>query len=172
MERRQVIGLSVGPLIALGGAALVTANAFATYAEPLRYVAVACFAGSVGVWLCLLLTASGADPKTPYIGEHEAGIWLYEHARPRLKKALSEFVPEPFRTTGQAGTAYIRSGAEKAGCPLFARRGEGFALEPVTVEELGEAQFINKMIGAEPIWRDVSIRRRDLRRILNYYPRD
>ena len=172
MERRQIAGTAGASAIAAGVAMGIASLQPAL--DPYR-VLLACFSsGSLGVgvtaWGALWLTAVNKDGSGDrgYLTTLKAGGLLYERSSKLLRKAMIEGVPNPFESLEQAGSAYVHAAMKARNVQFYARRGESLRLEPISEDEANPNSF-RAIFDGPPKVRDISMRRRDLRKVVSYY---
>lgn len=106
-----------------------------------------------------------------YVTVEEAGRWLYE----RLSESGKDMLRSMGRAKGlfdsmdEATATWVKQAAYEGACPIFGRVAEGYPLEPVT-KESAEMGAFEQVFGSEDRKAfDLSVRRSDLPRILEYW---
>lgn len=81
---------------------------------------------------------------------------------------MARGVPGPFDSIDEAGSAYVHEAMKECGIQFYARRGEGLRLEPISKDEANPAS-LDKILGTARIIQDISIRRKDVGRVIGFY---
>lgn len=113
-------------------------------------------------------TSAGADD---LVSIFDGGLWLYENGNLTTRTHLRAMVPEPFDSIGQHGAAFIVEAARAGVGQLYGRRDRGLSHEQISPDD-ADTTAINPVTGdgdrqGRPI--DISIRRSDLRQVLQWY---
>ena len=142
-----------------------------SYATLLQFGSVACISLSVGMWFALLLTGGPANTadQRKFMGVMEAGAWFYKRAPAEVRETITQNTPSIHDSVEEGAAAFVKTGAIAADVPIYARRGVGPPMEVVARKEVEFTSF-ESLFGKDgaPL-HDVSIRRRDLRKVLRYY---
>lgn len=168
MERRQVFGLIISPLVALGGIGLVTSLNVSDHAEVLRVAGVGsiCLAGAA--WISLLVTAerkNAAIEESGFISVPDAGDWLYKRGSQTLRKWLNRFVPDTFNSVRDHATHQIHAAATEGQCTLYERKAPGLPLEEVPVADCDPAMLMESESASMA---QVFMKRNALKKVLKF----
>lgn len=99
-----------------------------------------------------------------------AGLWLYNHANPRIAATLKAH--EPFDSIAEHGAAFFRTRWTEGQCRLYGRWEPGLKMEEMLPGE-GDFTAFEMMFGTnkKKVF-DLSVKRRDMRAVLDFYERD
>lgn len=104
-----------------------------------------------------------------YVPIEDAGRWLYTNAGEGLQKVLRDSVPSPFNTIAEHGAAMFRTRWTENACKLHGRWEPGLPMEEIDAKD-GHFSTFEKMFGtAKKQIIDLSVKRRDLQPVLDYY---
>lgn len=115
-------------------------------------------------------TAARTSPSpSDYIPIEDAGRWLYENATERLREVLKVGVPNPFDTIAEHAAAYYRTSWTDGRCDLHGRWEPGLPMEKIDPKGGNFSAFETVFGSDRKKVIDLSVMRRDLRGVLDYY---
>lgn len=115
---------------------------------------------------------SATDDGEDFIALEDAGRWIYENANEQIRDVLRGGVPSPFNSIAEHGIAFVREAAVRQVCLIYGRWEPGLPMEEINVAD-GTFTAFEAVFGTERrLASDLSIKRRDLSRILQWYEKD
>lgn len=107
-----------------------------------------------------------------FVALEEAGLWLYENGGSQLREALKGNVPGLFGSIAEHGAAFYKTQWAEGRCDVYGRWESGLPMELIDPKD-GDFNAFESLFGSDrrqPI--DLSVLRKDLRPVLDFYERD